>query len=62
MKRFDSEWVRLELELPAEMWDGQPHTLQWVDDKLYFDDRLVAQGVSSPLSACTSSTKARATR
>ena len=56
MKIKESEWVTLELELPAEMWDGLPHTIHWVDDRLYFDDRLLPQDVSSALSACTSNT------
>ncbi len=56
MEINESEWVTLELELPAEMWDGQAHTIYWVDGSLYFDDDLILQDVNSSFSACTSST------
>lgn len=56
MEINEGEWVTLKLELTAEIWDGQAHTIQWVDGKLYLDESLVAQDVSSFLSACTSKT------
>jgi len=56
MEINESEWVTLELQLPAEIWDGLAHTIQWVDGSLYFDDCLILQDVKASLSACTSNT------
>jgi hypothetical protein len=56
MENNAGEWVTLELELPLEMWDGQAHTVCWVDSSVYFDDRPIPQDINSLLSACTSNT------